>query len=315
VTSWGLPFAQAAVYAAVSPLFAGMVQWLKSRLQGRRGPDPLQLYRDLLKLLRIRPSVPLAATGIFLLAPSVVFTCFLLLGLALPTVYLPAEAGTDLLLVVGLLGMAKFAGTLAAFDAGAPFGPMSSGRQWFLHVLAEPALLVAIYVFAMNRATTNLPLLATAGDGLGVDAAVLDSTVPLAIGAIGYVLLAETGRLPFDNSATHLELTMIEEGAKLEYSGRALALLKWADAMKLTFALSLLAFLALPPGEVGSGQPLLPFALYLAKIGVLLLLLALWENSRGKARLQAVVTPLVLATGVLLFTVVALVVNAVRPGS
>jgi formate hydrogenlyase subunit 4 len=313
--SW-LSIAQAGLYAAVAPLSVGVVRWLKARMQGRRGADPLQMYRDLWKLLRIRPNVPGSASGVFQVAPPVVFTCFLLLGYALPMVAVPPGKGMDLLLVVGLLGLAKFVTTLAAFDAGSPFGPMSGGRQWFVHVLAEPALLVAIYVFAMIRSTTNLPLLATtAGGGSWL---VAEPTIPLAIGALGFVLLAEIGRLPFDNPGTHLELTMIEEGTKLEYSGRALALVMWADAMKLTFGLSLVAFLALPTGPVDLDSPL-PLLVglggYLAKLGVLLLLLAWWETRRGKLRLRAIVTPLLLATGVLLFTLVTLVVSYVQPGT
>jgi formate hydrogenlyase subunit 4 len=315
VYGW-FPIAQAVLYAGLAPLAAGVVRWLQARLQGRRGPDPGQPYRDLWKLMRIRPGVPSSASGIFLLTPPVVFTCYLLLGLALPIIAVPAGPGMDLLFVVGLLALAKFATTLAAFDAGSPFGPMSSGRQWFIHVLAEPALLVAIYVLAMSQATTNLPLLTGSGPTGGRLAD--EPMVPLAIGALGYVLLAEVGRLPFDNPGTHLELTMIEEGTKLEYGGRALALMKWADAMKLTFALSLLAFLAVPPGAADLDEPvalLVGLVAYLAKMGALLVLLAWWETSRGKMRLAAVVTPLLLATGVLLFTVVTLVVTIIQPGS
>jgi formate hydrogenlyase subunit 4 len=312
--SW-LSLLQAVLYAALAPLSVGVVGWLKARLQGRRGPDPWQPYRDIAKLMRIRPSVPRSASGVYLIAPPVVFTCFLLLGYALPMLAVPLGSGMDLLLVIGLLGLAKFVTTLAAFDAGSPFGPMSSGRQWFIHALVEPALLVAIYIFAMSRATTNLPLLAGADGG---DWLVGEPMVPLAICALGYVLLAEFGRIPYDNPGTHLELTMIEEGTRLEYSGRALALMTWADAMRLTFGLSLVAFLALPPVAAEPAPAwalLLGFVAYLAKMGVLLLVLAWWELSRGKVRLRAVVSPLLLATGVLLFTAVTLVVTLIEPGA
>lgn len=310
---WWLSIAQVALYALLAPLSVGAVRWLKARLQRRRGPGPLQPYRDLWKLLRLRPSIPDSASPVFLLAPPVVFTCFLLLGFALPLVAVQPEPGMDLLLVIGLVGLAKFASTLAAFDAGSPFGPMSSGRQWFVHVLAEPALLVAIYVFAMSRTTTNLPLLATAGGQRGW--LENDPILLLAIAALGYVLLAEIGRLPFDRPGTHLELTMIDEGSKLEYGGRALALLTWADAMKLIFGLSLVAFLLAPPDPVNPVAPLsllVGLLLYLAKLGVLLVLLAWWELARGKVRLRAVVAPLLLATGVLLFAVVLRVVSYIQ---
>jgi formate hydrogenlyase subunit 4 len=315
MTSSWLLTAQAVLFVAISPLSVGAVDWLKARIQGRRGPDPTQPYHDLWKLLRIRPSVPSSASGIFLLAPAVVFATFVVLGFALPTVYVPAGPGPDLLLVIALIGLAKFASTLAAFDAGSPLAPMSSGRQWFIHVLAEPALLVASYIFAINRATTNLSPLAT---GNGARLLVGEPAIPLAIGALLFVLLAENGRLPFDRPGTHLELTMVEEGAGLEYNGRALALVWWSGAMKLTFGLSLVVTLALPPGTAdGRAQPVLPIALviYLAKLAAVLALLAWWESSRVKVRIRAVLTPLMLATGVLLFAFVTLVVQFIEPNS
>lgn len=309
LTARWLAVAQAGVYVLLSPLFAGVVLWLKSRLQGRRGPGPLQLYRDLWNLLRIRPTRPASTSVVFLIAPSVLFTCFVLLGLALPTVVVPAGAGMDLVLVVGLLTLARFVMTLAAFDAGAPFGPMSAGRQWFIHVLAEPAMLVTAYIFALSAGTTSVPHLVPSAPGKSLLAT--EPTISIAVGALLFVLLAETGRLPFDRPGTHLELTMIEEGVTLEYSGRALALTWWAYSMKLTFAVSLIAFLALPPpAEVDTTARQLgaQFLMYLAKVGVLLLLLAIWENSSSRMRLRAILTPLMLATGVLLFTLASLIV-------
>ncbi|GAA1026289.1 NADH-quinone oxidoreductase subunit H [Virgisporangium ochraceum] len=311
-----LTIAQTAGYALVAPLFDGLLEWFKARLSGRRGSDPLQRYRDLIKLLRRRPSVPASASGVFQMAPSVVFTCFLLLGFALPTVFLPARPGIDLLFVVAVLGLAKFATGLAAFDAGAPFGPLSSGRQWFVHILAEPAFLIAIYVYAMSRLTTNLP--APARIGLTTESLVDDAAIPLVIGALAYVLLGEAGRLPFDNPDTNLELTMIERGTHLEYSGRLLALVTWADAMKLTFGISLVALLAWPWGIAVSAAPvplLVATVVYLAKVCALLLGLAVWEVSRGKVRLRALYTRLMLAAGVLLFVVISLVVSRIPPGA
>jgi formate hydrogenlyase subunit 4 len=314
--SW-LPVAQLGMYLAISPLSVGIVDWRKARAQRRRGPGPLQPYRDLVKLLRIRPSVPASASGVFLLAPPAAFVSYLILGLALPTVYPSQRRGPDLLLVVALIGLAKFAVTLAAFDCGSPIGPLSGARQWFIHVLAEPALLVTSYVYAVSRHTTDLSTLTATRAG---DAGVLLSqpALPLAVGTLLFVLLAETGRLPFDRPGTHLELTMIDDGVALEYSGQALALLWWAGAMKLTFALSLVASLALPPGLIEVSTPrglALSTLAYLAKLGFLLVALAWWESIRGKLRVRSILTPLMLATGVLLFALVTLVVTLIQPNS
>jgi formate hydrogenlyase subunit 4 len=315
LTPRGLIVAQALVYVLVSPFSVGFINWIKSRLQRRRGPGPLQPYRDLWRLLRTRPTRPESASVIFIVAPAVVFACFVLLGFALPTVAIAAGPGMDLLLVIGLLGLARFVTTLAAFDSASPFGPMSAGRQWYIHVLAEPALFVVTYTFAVTNATTNISHLITGGSGLSV--AVRQPTISIALCFLFFILLAETGRLPFDRPGTHLELTMIEEGVLLEYSGRALALMNWAYAMKLTFSLSLIAFLAVPT----SGSDLSParfgvlLAAYFVKLLVLLVLLAMWETARNKMPLRAILPQIMLATGVLLFTLASLIFKQMNPGS
>jgi formate hydrogenlyase subunit 4 len=310
---------QAVLYLAISPVVTGTVQWFSARMQGRRGADPLQPYRDLTKLAGKAPSIPDTATGIFVLAPAVAFTSALLLGFAVPGFYAPAGSGMDLLLVIGLLGLARFAVGLAAFDAGSSFGPLAAGRQWYVHVLAEPALVMAVYVLALSRATTNLPSLgAPVGEGALALEPLLQPMIPLAIVVLAYVLLAESGRLPVDNPATHLELTMVEEGTELEYSGRALALMRWAQSMRLTFGLSLIAFLSWPPpAHAGDPSPLLALGIvgYLAKLVVLSAALAIWERGRVKVRLRAVSTQLLIATGVLVFAVVTLVLAGGGVGS
>jgi len=313
LTPGWLAAVQAGGYVLLAPLFTGTLTWLKSRLQGRRGPGPLQPYRDLYKLLRTRPTRPESSSVVFLLAPPTVFTCFLILGLAVPMAF-PAVVGIDLVLVVGLLTLARFATTLAAFDAGSPFGPTSAGRQWFIHVLAEPALLVAAYIFALSAGTTSLPHIGPSAP----EPTLLVSypTLSIALTALLFVLLAETGRLPFDRPGSHLELTLVEEGVTLDYSGRALALLWWASSMKLTFALSLVAFLALPPSSstdqtaLGLGIAVLA---YLGKISMLLVLLAIWEHASAKMRLRAIPTPLALATGVLLLVLTSLILTFIAP--
>lgn len=306
---------QTVMYVLISPLSVGIVQWLKARLQGRRGPRPLQAYRDLWKLLHILPTRPESASPVFLFAPALVFTSYALLGLALPTVVVPGGPGMDFLLVIGLISLAKFIATLAAFDAGSPFGPMSAGRQWFIQVLAEPALLVAAYIFALSDGTTDVSHLVSQSSRLSL--LVSQPTLSIGLGALLFVLLAEAGRLPFDRPGTHLELTMIEEGIVLEYSGRALALMWWGYAMKLTFVLSLVAFLALPPASMSSpslGQLILSIAFYLVKLGALLLALALWETARSKMRLRVILPQLILAIGLLLFTLASIILKAIQLG-
>lgn len=306
---------QVALYVLISPLSVGIVGWLKARLQGRRGPYPLQPYRDIWKLFRILPTRPESASAVFLCAPGIVFMSYAILGLALPTVVVPRGPGVDFLLIIGLISLAKFTTTLAAFDAGSPFGPISAGRQWFIQVLAEPALLVAAYIFALTGRTTNVAnLVSQASHG---SLLVSRPAISIALGALLFVLLAEAGRLPFDRPGTHLELTMIEEGVVLEYSGSALALMWWGYAMKLTFILSLIAFVALPPASMSSlsvQQLIVSLIFYLIKLGVLLLALAIWETARSKMRLRVILPQLILAMGLLLFTLSSLILQNIQSG-
>lgn len=305
-----LPLFHATAYALMAPGVVGLLRWFKARLQGRRGPDPWQPYRDLFKLLRKAPNVPAPASVVFRLAPPVVFTSYLLLGIFLPVFSLPVKGGIDLLFVIYLLGLGKFVGGLAAFDVEAPFGPMSSGRQFFVHILAEPALLVTTYALALARHSTDLDRLVTPAGGTLSAALPAGGPLPalvLVLGALAVVALAESGRLPFDNPGTHLELTMIEQGSSLEYSGRSLALLEWAESMKLTFFVLLLAELAFPARLAPPVTPVdlgIVLGAYPLKVGALLLLLALWELARAKSRLRAVVYPLMMALGLALVAVV-----------
>jgi formate hydrogenlyase subunit 4 len=291
--------AQWCLYVTLAPLVSGSLAWLEARLQGRRGPAPTQPYRDLRKLLGTRPAVPVQATAIFRLAPAVVFTCALLLGAALPPLH-PGAGAMDLLLALGVIGLARFALTLAAFDAGSPVAVMSSGRQWFLHVLIEPTLVIAIYFSA-----TRSILVALAGGGESARSPL----TALVIGAVGLALLAETGRLPFDTHGSRLELTMIEEGPGLDYGGKGLALLRWAEAMRLTFALSLVALLTTSGLGAGAGAgPAISIGAFLLTMATLLLGLAVFELRRVRVRPRSALTLLTSAAGIVVFSLVALVV-------
>lgn len=291
-------------YVTLSPLLAGTLTWAEARLQGRRGAGPAQVYRELATLLRMRPTVADQASVLFPLAPAVAFTTAALIGTALPPVHRPDGPRLDLLLTLGLLTLGRFATTLAAFDASSAMAVLAGGRQWLLHLLVEPCLVLAVYVAAVREA------LAATG---GVQAPV----VALVLGALGMALLAETGRMPFDRTGSHLELTLIEEGAGLDHGGPGLALLRWAEAMRLTFAVALLARLATlgatpgGPDAAPAARAVLTFALTAT---ALVAGLAVWEVRTVKIRPRTALTLLTASLGVLLFALVALATATIRGG-
>jgi formate hydrogenlyase subunit 4 len=279
---------QVVVVGAGAPLLVGVTRTLKARLVGRRGAGPLQPYRDLAKLLGKDVVVSTTTSWIFGATPYVLVASMLLAALLVPVVVArPAAAftgGIVLLMYVLLLG--TFFLALAGLDAGSAFGGMGSSRAVAVAALAEPTIILAVLALAMRAGTTNLA-------GV-VEYFASDPTRAanpghlLAFVAFFIVMIAETGRLPVDNPATHLELTMIHEAMILEYSGRWLALVEWASAMKLTLFMALLANLFLPWGVttlVTPGALALGLVVLALKLLLLSVVLAVTETAVAKLRL------------------------------
>lgn len=286
-STWGLALLQALLFAALAPLLVGWVRKVKALLQNRRGAPLLQPYRDLYKLLGKEVRVAHTASVLFRAAPYVVFIATWLAASAVPlvAVALPTAAIADIIVVVGLLALARFFLALAGMDVGTAFGGMGASREMLVSALAEPAMLMAVFTLAMTAHSTNL---ASVVDAQLAGGLVLRPSYLFALGALVLVALAETGRIPVDNPTTHLELTMIHEAMILEYSGRHLALMEWAAQVKLLLYGVLIANIFLPWGIAGSLAPA-DLALGLAAIVLKLLALgaalALAETVLAKMRL------------------------------
>ena len=278
---------QVSVVAGGAPLLVGALRTLKARLVGRRGPRLLQPYADLAKLLRKEAVVSTTTSWIFRVTPYILVATMLVAALIVPLLLArPVLDFAGLVLLMYLFVFGTFFLALAGLDAGSAFGGMGASRAVAVAALAEPTIMVAILALALRAETTSLgaiverfaqqPQLAANPGHL------------LAFGALFLVMLAETGRLPVDNPATHLELTMIHEAMVLEYSGHYLALVEWASAMKLFLFMALLANLFFPWGMPGSAE-LLPIAVGLvvlgAKLAVLTVGLAVVETMVAKLRL------------------------------
>jgi formate hydrogenlyase subunit 4 len=278
---------QVLVVAAGAPLLVGALRTLKARLVGRRGPRVLQPYADLAKLFRKEAVVSTTTSWVFRATPYVLFSTMVVTALIVPLLLArPALGFAGLVLLTYLFVLGTFFLALAGLDAGSAFGGMGSSREVAVAALAEPTVMVAILALALRAETTNLggiverlardPLLAANPGHL------------LAFSALFIVMLAETGRLPVDNPATHLELTMIHEAMLLEYSGHYLALVEWAAAMKLFLFMTLLANLFLPWGMAATAAPLailVGLLVFAAKLALLTVALALLETSVAKLRL------------------------------
>jgi formate hydrogenlyase subunit 4 len=240
--------AQTALLLLIAPLLSGVIKALKARIQMRRGPSVLQPYRDLYKLLRKGMVIPDSASWLFTATPHVVFAATLLAGLMVPMVAAETPIGLfgGVLAVVYLLGLSRFFLALGGLDTGSSFGGLGSSREMTISALAEPTLMLAVFTVAIGAGSTTLSEMVKAA--LGQDWRFLAPSQILAFGALFLVLIAETGRIPVDNPATHLELTMIHEAMILEYSGPYLALLEWGAWVKQLLLMTLIVNIFWPFG-------------------------------------------------------------------
>lgn len=223
---------QIAVLLFVSPLLVGWVKMVKCWFQGRTAPSIFQPWRDILKLFSKDVTLAGNASWIFRFTPYLVFGVSVMAGGIIPilSMDLPLSASADVIALVALFAIARFFTALAGMDIGTAFGGMGSSREMTIASLAEPAMLMAVFAVSLVSKSTSLSQMAFV---VSQGHSMLRPSLVFALLAFILIALAETGRVPVDNPATHLELTMIHEAMILEYSGRHLALIEWASMMKL----------------------------------------------------------------------------------
>lgn len=246
---------QTVLLLALAPLLSGCIRNWKAKLQNRRGSPFWQPYLDLAKFLRKDMVISEHASWIFRAMPYVLFTSTLLAGLMVPLVIVSAPLSLfgGALAFVGLLALGRFFLALGGLDPGSAFGGMGSSREMTISAIAEPALMLAIFTVAISAGSTNLSQMLVAAQGPTWK--LLNPAHVLAFAALFIVLLAETGRIPVDNPATHLELTMIHEAMILEYSGRYLALIEWSASIKQLVLMALLVNIFFPVGMAAGAAP------------------------------------------------------------
>jgi formate hydrogenlyase subunit 4 len=291
--------AQAAGFLLLAPLLRGLIKKTKAAFQLRQGPRFLQPYADLAKLLHKEPIRPTTASWVFVAGPRAYFASAVTATALVPTLLAsaPLEGAGGILLLVGLLALGRFALATAALDTGSPFGGMGASREMTVGALAEPALMLALFGAGLAGGSLNLGELVrrTAERGTSIHPSEI-----LAAAALFIVLLAETGRIPVDNPATHLELTMIHEAMVLEYGGSDLALVEWASAVKELLFMTLLAGLFLPLGIATAAAPLalaLGALALAAKVLGLALVVVLVESTNAKLRFFRVPELMAVALG------------------
>lgn len=282
-----LQFIQALLLLLLAPLATGLVSTCKARLQNRRGAGVLQPWRNLRKLFIKEVVIADHASWLFRTAPYVVFTATAIAASVVPAILVdtPLSLTADVIALVALLALARFFLALAGMDIGTAFGGMGASREMTFSALAEPAILMSIFVLSLSAHSTNLTAMITHTIN---NSFALHPSLAFAMVAMLMVAIAENGRIPVDNPTTHLELTMIHEAMILEYSGRHLALMEWAAMIKLMLFATLIIDLFIPWGMAMQATPVaiaIASVLWLLKLAGLLLALALAETVLAKLRL------------------------------
>jgi formate hydrogenlyase subunit 4 len=287
IRDFGFQAGQMLLVLLLSPLLTGFIRKVKARLLRRQGPPLLQPYRDLVRLLRKEVVLAESASWLFRVIPYVVFAGTWVAASLVPTFRggLLFSWSADLIALIALLGSARFFLALAGLDVGTSFGGIGSSREVMIASLAEPAMLMIMFTLALIAGSTQLSTMAAymaSGDaGLRV-------SLGLALLSLIMVAIAENARIPIDNPATHLELTMVHEAMVLEYSGRHLALIDLASELKLLLYISVIGCLFVPWGlaepHAGAAAVAIGITAYVAKLATGGFLLAIFETSIAKMR-------------------------------
>jgi len=278
---------QMALVVALAPLLTGFIRLIKARLLRRRGPSVIQPYRDILRLLRKDVVLAENASWLFRVTPYLIFAVTWIAAAIIPTFAtgLIFSWTADLIAIIALLGSARFFLALAGMDVGTSFGGIGSSREAMIATLAEPSMLLIIFTLALIAGSTQLSTIAAFMTSPQVG---LRVSLAIALIALVMVAIAENARIPVDNPATHLELTMVHEAMVLEYSGRHLAMIELAASLKLLLYMTLIACMFVPwqLAVVGEGPVayLVGIVAYLAKLAVGGALLALFETATAKMR-------------------------------
>jgi formate hydrogenlyase subunit 4 len=302
---------QFVVLLAIAPLVRGVIARLKAILQRRRGASILRPYYDVWKLLHKEDIVPPTASWLFRASPRIAIALTVAAAAAVP---LLSGSGIlsfsgDFILLIYFLAFARFALMLGALDPGSSFGGMGASREAMVSALAEaPLLLATIAVAILAKASSVASVVAWTVSQNFFD---ISAVHVLALTALIFVVLAESGRMPVDNPTTHLELTMLHEAMALEYSGASLAFIEWAHALKLTVLISLLIALFAPWGIASGLGPmalLIAAGVFLLKLLAAIVGIAFLESAVAKLRMYVVPEFLGIASALAILAIVFTVI-------
>lgn len=279
---------QIVVVLLAAPLLSGIIKKMKATMQHRKGTPVLQLYYDLFKLFKKDVVVSQTASWIYSAAPYIYFVSVLAAFIFVPVIpqLFSYSFFGDAIMVIYLLALGRFFLTLAALDTGSTFGGMGSSREMMIASLMEPSLIIVVFTLASSPHVLSTGFHEMYSGAVQIGTGIISPVYLLLLAAVMIVLVAETARIPVDDPATHLELTMVHEAMILEYSGRQLALMEYGSALKQLLLITIIVNIFMPFG-VGSGI-IAALLLYLLKIVIVTVITGLIEINTVKFRLFSV---------------------------
>lgn len=278
------------IVIALAPILIGVIRKVKARLLRRQGASIFQPWRDILRLFRKELVIAENASWVYRFAPYIIFSLTWVAASLVPTFAtgLIFSWSADLIVIAALLGSARFFLALAGMDIGTSFGGIGSSREMMFGSLAEPAMIMIVFIVSLVAGSTELTEIA----GFMLSNTELRVSVGFALIALVIVVIAENGRIPVDNPSTHLELTMVHEAMILEYSGRHLAIIELASSLNLLLYISIIACIFFPwgmaPHDANMQTLLYGVLFYVLKLIMSGFLLALFETSIAKMRVFVV---------------------------
>jgi len=283
---------QLSVILLVAPLVNGIIGKVKALSQKRKGAPLLQMYFDILKLLKKNSVVSETASWIFKAAPYIFFASAAAAALLVPvSTAIPLQGlPGDAIMLFSIFALGRFFMMAAALDTGSTFGGMGSSREAMISSLIEPSILVSIFTIGLICKSSSLPDIMISMMGVGFPLA--NSAFILTFLSLLIIIIAETSRIPVDDPTTHLELTMVHEAMLLEYSGRSLALMEYGAAVKQLVFITLLVNVLMPTDQLisisGFGALALSLGFYFIKVIFISLLIAVIEVNTVKYRVFSI---------------------------
>lgn len=284
-----LQILQSVVVVAFAPLYVGVLSRFESIIAAKRGPSVVQPYRDLAKWLRKSSVVSDQASWVFRGAPFVAFACYLTVSAIVPIITsepLPLAFLGDLIGGAFVLTLASFVMSLSGLDTASPLGGLGASRASWIGSLAEPALILVFFTVGAVSASDNPYLMNHAVAGSPY--VIVLPTHLLGLVAFFLLVLVENGRIPIDSPTGTIEISMIEEGRALEYSGREYALVKWGGWMKFFLLSAIFMNVFVLPWGLGDartiGGGLLAIVALLGKLALCGLVIAIIDTSFAKLR-------------------------------